>query len=398
MASFFAPLRRILRRDWKYGLWPLNGKKPDQLTVQDLEQSLRATNGAVQALAEEIAMLRLPQDMTHDGQVEARNWCPGVQDIPPKMWLYDELCSAGASDNPLSHFNSDGNIRNGVAHKFRGIVFIEGGNIILRERRVNDPKGPGGPPAKNPNPPGITIINRNGQIVGICAVGIVSGTMSARSGRTLGSGLCTVQTLTNVTVADSRTETVLNPHDFAISDGTYVMLGQVPRRNGQNVYVIIEVNGVFTPAYAVRLADDTNQSITAATAATVALATDVHKYPNDDTVFAISSNEITIKKSGLYHFSYMVPWRAVAADAYAQAWLEEDTVKIKGSCMPGNPTTNSTECDGISGSIDHKVDVSGGNKVYRLRFISSATSEVLGTDDANTGGYGRMDIRWVRSL
>lgn len=168
MASFFAPLRRILRRDWKYGLWPLNGKKAEQLVIADLEKSLRATNGAIQALAEEIAMLRLPQDMTHDGQVEARNWCPGVQDIPPKMWLYDEFCSAGASDNPLSHIQSDGTIRNGLAHKFRGVVLLEG-PMVIKERQQNDPKGPGGPAAKNPGGGQILIVNRFGQVAPITA-------------------------------------------------------------------------------------------------------------------------------------------------------------------------------------------------------------------------------------
>lgn len=395
MASFFEPLTRLLRKDWKFGLWPLEGKEEQDLTIQDLATSLRATNGAVQALAEEMAMLRLPQDMTHDGQVEARNWCPNVAAIPPKKWSYAEFCSAGASNNPLSSYDKSGNIQYGLSHKFQGVVFFgqnpaHGKNVANGNQLVIN----GGD---------MMIINNAGDIVGLCAIGIVVSDIPARvaATKTMGSGSCYVQKLTGDVVSNTDTETVLNPHEYIITSGTYVVLGQAARVNGQKAWVIIEVDGTFEPMYAARNSTASGAA-SPLTNTTVVLDTEIHCKPSGTSVFELSSNVITIKKSGIYHFSWVLPFQPVSAAGYGGAWLEEGSTFIKGANSHCRWPMNSTEITAtFTNSIDHIVDVSGGNKTYRLRFASTTGGNIDASDitvGGGGGGYARLDIHKVRSL
>lgn len=154
------------------------------------------------------------------------------------------------------------------------------------------------------------------------------------------------------------------------------------------------------PCYAVR--NNTLQLLSAGTA-TVTLDTQIHRYPDDATIFELSSSVVTIKQSGIYRFSFVVPLQPVSAAGDGGAWLEEGSTFIKGANSYFNWPANTTEITAtFTNSIDHKVDVSGGNQTYRLRVVSSVSNYGVDASDitagGGAGGYARLDICKVRDI
>lgn len=393
---------RLLRRDWKFGLAPLKGKKTSELTNEDLAQSLTSTNGAIQQLVEEVATMNgMEVPMTHRNSLTVQHWCPGVQDLPQQFWRIDDVCAAGKSDNPLSHILPDGKVRNGFAHAFRGVVLFEG-DIVIRERTPNDPVGPPIQPGQ-PNGGNITIINSAGDTSTITSLHLAkaNSTITARVTTTPGFGPASRRPLAaGVESGFSENITVLNPFDFDISIDTYLVVGVVNNGNGVNAYLIVAVNGTFEPAYAVR--NNADQTITgAATDTRITLGTEIHNlHPAATAVFTNTASEITIVDPGLYTFKWIVPLEWASGpepDTVVEVWLEEDSFAIPGTRLAAVLEEINHPVNTISGTIDHIV---AANKVYRLmiRAVDANAATVFGTTYISSAAlYARLDIRKVRN-
>lgn len=338
--------------------------------------------------------------LEHRGEARFQQEWPSA---PPVGWntpQVDVIAPLKASNRGGRVIPGSRIIRRGLAADFEGPVRILG-DLVLAP--LPPPKGnPNMPHGPNAGPSIYVYNTTTGTAATITALypAIASGTINTRSTTTYGSGSANIYTLTAMSVMEKpQLVNVVNPLSYEIPSGTHMVVGKVTRGNDV-AYVILEVDGTFEPAYAVR--NNADQVVTDTGAAvTVVLDTAIHTYPSGTSVFELSSNEITIKKSGIYSFKWNVPIQPVANSSYAVVWLEEGGTAIPGANSDVMWSLNSTQMTGVAGTIDHVVDVSGGNKTYRLRISTGNSIEVKGEAvDASLsyGGYTRLDIHFVRSL
>lgn len=240
------------------------------------------------------------------------------------------------------------------------------------------------------------------------AIGRASGAIGALSGTVPGTGNAVVYWATTLSslVTSGSTEAVLNLGG-EIADQTFFAL---KREHGTGKWFADSAqappsptspsasnSAEYFPAYALR--NNTDQgAISASSEVTVTFDTQIHRYPDDTTVFTVSSlAEISIKQTGMYTFAPKVGIQPVAAAAYGVVWVEEDAVEIPGASLPWMSRVNSTEGVGVAFSFDHVITSS--TKLYRVRFVGSAACSIFGsTKSGDTGGYSRLDIRKVRNL
>jgi len=120
---------------------------------------------------------------------------------------------------------------------------------------------------------------------------------------------------------------------------------------------------------------------------TVTLDTQIHRVPDDNTVFELASSEVTIKAGGYYTFSFVVSLIASNNPRDLAGWIEEDGVEIPGSRFAdSDDTPNTSAPSSVGRSFDHLV-VAG--KVYRVRFFTDQTGTIQGN---SSNGYSRLDI------
>jgi len=151
-----------------------------------------------------------------------------------------------------------------------------------------------------------------------------------------------------------------------------------------------------SPLYSIR--NNSTQTIAAGVSATITLDTQINKYPNDTTVFDISSSIITIKRAGVYRFSYFVSIVSETIIIGGGTWNNLLVLdRNSGTRVPGSEVyiiavgNGAVVADGTR-SIEEVV---AANDTFRLRLTNNASTNGI-TVQGDLYTPARIDICWVR--
>lgn len=362
---------RILRRDWTFGLGPIKGKKYDQLSPDELAQSIASTNASLKQLAEEIATLNgLETPLTHRNSLYVQHACQGVATLGKQFWNVEDACSAGVSDNPLSHYKNPDKeqVVNGFAHIFRGVVLLEG-SLIIKENNLG-----GGQ---------VVIVNNAGDVISPVCVAITTSTITARSSTTLGTGPATLQKLTGDPIVVASTlsaQTVYNPYAFVIRSGTYVVVAQMARGSSY-VWVIVGVD----PSGFIKSSqfDVVTTELELLTSGGVTVPFDIADTATTNTAqiaLTATAGEIQCNAAGKVHVTTKVLARRTVNDAnfnvwmiwlqkYTAAWAHVSDSQAVGLAYYAD--------QGASLVFSQDLDVAAGNKIrVRAMAMNGSASDV----------------------
>lgn len=156
------------------------------------------------------------------------------------------------------------------------------------------------------------------------------------------------------------------------------------------------------PAFAAR--NKANQSIGAYGSGVVALTTTIHRYPNDASVFSLSTGYVlTIKRTGLYTFKWTVPVNCTVTSAAWNLTLIEDTTGAYQivPAMSIDPKVTGAPVGTYYShlTVDHEVGTAP--QTYQIGIANADGTGITIIGTTASGGHGpgaRLDVRRVRDV